>query len=582
MINLYKIIILAGLILFIGGCKKSDFSEINIEENDFVIVQIDSGTDIMASDLYKRLMNSRVLKEGGYLDSSTYFDTLYGIVIDSVASIEAKNVRVEDDWGQYRRFKEEFKQLYVNYLFNKIIIEPIELDTPQVAEYYQNNLHNFTQPQQFRVSHLMVSAEGLRYGEDSAAYKDYSDEQLDSISQSLLEKYREMIDSTTTFGDLAFQYSMHRGSGEIFGDLGYFQKNTYSSEFEAVICTLGVNDVSYPFETRDGWHLAQLTDFIDSITLPLDTVYEQAYNQLLTDKARERSIQFIDSINNVAEFKFNDSALKIPATIVSDTVWAAIVNNRDTVDFFGLADFLHDYKKAARLDTLTLDDIKLGLKRKAGQIIITQAGDDLGYNNDSAITAQRTRLYHRYARRIIGSKSTDPGYSPDKSQIEDYYNRNIEDYIIKKPVNVQHIIVKDSIFGEFLRDQALSGIDFLDLAEKHYPGAEEIRVAAADLGYIGPDEMPDEFYKMALRTGKGAISHPVKTEWGYHIIHVVDKQLNKTLEQVENLIARVLKKEHQKEVRDKWQQDLMSGHTVIYYLDKLKKLELPPFAERKQ
>ena len=107
-------------------------------------------------------------------------------------------------------------------------------------------------------------------------------------------------------------------------------------------------------------------------------------------------------------------------------------------------------------------------------------------------------------------------------------------------------------------------------------------MAAADLGYIGQGEMPDEFYKMALRTGKGDVSHPVKTEWGYHIIHVIDKQLNKTLEQVHHQIAGVLRKEHQKEVRDKWQQDLISRHTVTYYLDNLKKLELPPFAERKQ
>jgi len=196
--------------------------------------------------------------------------------------------------------------------------------------------------------------------------------------------------------------------------------------------------------------------------------------------------------------------------------------------------------------------------------------------------ARRKELYHTSARRIIGSKSTDPRFSPEESQIENYYNQNIEEYIIKKPVNVQHIIVEDSIFGEFLRDQALSGIDFLDLAKEHYPGAEEIRVAAADLGFIGPGEMPDEFYRIALRTGKGDISHPVKTEWGYHIIYVVDKQLNKTLEQVHHKIAAVLRQQHQKEFRKKWRQDLIGTHTITYNLDKLKRLKLPPNAERKK
>lgn len=579
---MFRIIIIAGLILSFAGCKKSDFSELNIEENDFVIVQIDSSATIMASDLYNRLSNSKVLLEGGYLDSSTYFDSLFELVIDSLASIEAWKIKVEDDYSHYRRFKNDYQQFYVDFLFNKIVIEPIKVDTPQVNDYYQSNLDQFKQSQQFRVSHIMVSANGLRQGEDSAAYKDYSDDQIDSISQALLSKYRTQIDSVTTFGQLAFQYSMHRGSGEIFGDLGYFPRNTYATEFEAVVCTMGVNSVSYPFKTRDGWHLANLTDFIDSVTFPLDTVYQQAYNLLLADKARERSIYFIDSISAASEFVFNDSALKIPSTLVPDSVWAVIINNRDTIDFYRLADFLHDYRKAVRLDSLTLDDIKAALKRKAGQIIIMQTGDDLGLANDSTIAAERQKLYHRYARRIIGSGSTDPGYTPDDSLIEDYYNRHIEEYIIKKPVNVQHIIVEDSIFGEFLRDQAQSGVDFLDLAKEHYPGAEEIRVAAADLGYIGPGEMPDEFYKLALRTGKGTVSHPVRTEWGYHIIYVVDKQLNKSLEQVHHQIAGVLRREYQKDVRKKWHQGLMSGHTITYYLDKIKKLKLPPYSERKQ
>jgi parvulin-like peptidyl-prolyl isomerase len=146
---------------------------------------------------------------------------------------------------------------------------------------------------------------------------------------------------------------------------------------------------------------------------------------------------------------------------------------------------------------------------------------------------------------------------------------------------VQHIIVEDSVFGEFLRDQALSGIDFLDLAEKHYPGAEEIRVAAADLGYIGPDEMPEEFFKMAMRTAKGDVSHPVKTEWGYHIIYVVDKQINKSLEQVRNQIANLLRQQHQKEFRTQWQNELLSRHDVKYNLEPVKKIELPPLNERK-
>jgi len=573
---------LLAFILLIGGCKQTEIEKFNIDENDFVIAKIDSKVDVMASKLYASLLNSRLLPEGGYLDSSTYFDTLLGIVIDSVASIEAWNVKVEDNQNQYRSFKNDFLNLYVDYLFNRLIIDSIKIDSAEVNEFYLSNLDDFKRPEEFRASHLMISAEGLKFGEDSAAYREYSDDQLDSVAQVLIAKYRNMIDSTVTFGDIAFQYSMHRGSGDIQGDLGYFKKGTYAGEFEEVVCTLAVGQVSYPFKSRDGWHLAMLTDHIDSTTLPLNEVYEKAYNQLLSNQARDRSIRFIDSINYAASFEFNDSALQMPASIVPDSVWAAIVNGRDSMDFFGLDEYFYDFKRSSGFDTLTLDNAKLALKRKAGLILIKQAGDDLGYGDDSTIVEQRENLYHRYARKMIGMSSSDPNYSPSEDEIVDYYNRNIDEYIIKKPVYVQHIIVQDSIFGEFLRDQALSGVDFLELAKEHYPGAEEIRVAAADLGFIGPEEMPEEFYKTAMRTPKGTISHPVKTEWGYHIIHVVDKQLNKDLEQVRSQISGTLRKEHQTMIRNKWRQNLLDRHTIEYNLKPFKKLQLPPLSERKK
>jgi hypothetical protein len=232
------------------------------------------------------------------------------------------------------------------------------------------------------------------------------------------------------------------------------------------------------------------------------------------------------------------------------------------------------------VDSLAIDDKKEALKMRANPILIMQLGDAYGYNEHPDMVSERRRLHHHYSSIHLGRQGLDLGYKPDDSLVEDYYQRHIDDYIVQKPVSVQHIIVKDSVFGEFLRDQALSGIDFLDLAQEHYPGAEEIRVAAADLGFIGPNEMPEEFFKMAMRTPIGGVSHPVKTEWGYHIIHVVDKQLNQTLEQVRYDIVKILKRKHAEDVRNRWLDEIMSRHNIEYHLQPLKKLQLPPKDER--
>ena len=47
------------------------------------------------------------------------------------------------------------------------------------------------------------------------------------------------------------------------------------------------------------------------------------------------------------------------------------------------------------------------------------------------------------------------------------------------------------------------------------------------LGYFGHGKMVDEFEIAAFSMEIGAISDPVKTEHGYHIIHVTDKKAAK-------------------------------------------------------
>lgn len=45
-----------------------------------------------------------------------------------------------------------------------------------------------------------------------------------------------------------------------------------------------------------------------------------------------------------------------------------------------------------------------------------------------------------------------------------------------------------------------------------------------DLGYFGRGMMVKEFEDVAFSTEKGAISAPVKTQFGWHLIKVIDKR----------------------------------------------------------
>ncbi len=72
-----------------------------------------------------------------------------------------------------------------------------------------------------------------------------------------------------------------------------------------------------------------------------------------------------------------------------------------------------------------------------------------------------------------------------------------------------------------IKEKLDKGADFAALAAEFSedPGS---RPRGGDLGYFAPGDMVEEFSKTAFSLEKGALSEPVKTQFGYHLILVTD------------------------------------------------------------
>ena len=112
----------------------------------------------------------------------------------------------------------------------------------------------------------------------------------------------------------------------------------------------------------------------------------------------------------------------------------------------------------------------------------------------------------------------------------------------QEEVRARHILVENEDEAKALLDQLKGGADFATLAKEKSkdPGAAE----GGDLGYFTKDQMVPEFAEAAFKLDKGQISDPVKTQFGWHVIQVLDKRTKPTpsydqvKSQLENYVAR--------------------------------------------
>jgi parvulin-like peptidyl-prolyl isomerase len=94
--------------------------------------------------------------------------------------------------------------------------------------------------------------------------------------------------------------------------------------------------------------------------------------------------------------------------------------------------------------------------------------------------------------------------------------------IILMQVRASHILVKDEETAKKLKAEIDNGAEFAKIAKKHSicPSGEK----GGDLGFFGKGMMVKEFEAAAFSLPVGAVSAPVRTEFGYHLIVVTAKR----------------------------------------------------------
>ena len=143
-------------------------------------------------------------------------------------------------------------------------------------------------------------------------------------------------------------------------------------------------------------------------------------------------------------------------------------------------------------------------------------------------------------KRVVRYALVDANQVRQNTQVSDddlqaQYKRDIQQYQVPNRVKVEHILLMtvgktDAEVAEIkqkaediLKQAKKPGAKFEDLAKKYSedPGTKD---KGGDLGWVTQGQTVKEFETTAFTLPKGTISDLVKTEYGFHIIKVLDKE----------------------------------------------------------
>ena len=167
---------------------------------------------------------------------------------------------------------------------------------------------------------------------------------------------------------------------------------------------------------------------------------------------------------------------------------------------------------------------------------------------------------------------------PTEKEINAFYQKNKDKFKTLESIHVRHILVaraagdddkvktEKKAKAEDLRKQLLAGANFAELAKKSSDCPS--KDSGGDLGVFSHGEMVKQFEDAAFSQEVNAIGPVIETEFGYHIIQVLERHAPKTLtldDRMKTNISAFLEQQKQQEAFEAIVKKLRAKANIVVY-----------------
>jgi len=199
---------------------------------------------------------------------------------------------------------------------------------------------------------------------------------------------------------------------------------------------------------------------------------------------------------------------------------------------------------------------------------------------DKEFQNRLTEIKEQLVIESLLKKKLTSGANITDEALQKYYDDNKEKFRKEREINTRHIILKSPEEAKQVKDKLAAGEDFSELAKK-YSIDPNAKVTGGEVGFHPKGTLLPEYEAAAFKLTKVGQTSPVtKTQFGYHIIRLegIKPPQYVPFAEVKEFIKQQLVQEKQKEVLDKYIEDLKKGSKITIN-EALLKEQAPPAAK---
>lgn len=208
--------------------------------------------------------------------------------------------------------------------------------------------------------------------------------------------------------------------------------------------------------------------------------------------------------------------------------------------------FLNDMGPQMAMQFQSPEGIKRVIEEMVNQELLYKDAKDTNMEDEKAfkevLEQTKTNLLKGYAfNKIVEDIKLED------EEVEDFFTHNKNLFAKEESIKASHILVESKEEADSILEKINDGMAFEDAAREFStcPSKE----AGGSLGEFGRGQMVPEFEQAAFAMEEESISSPVKTQFGYHIIKLDEKNEGKDVEysEVKNEVEKQLLAKKQEE-----------------------------------